>query len=109
MPWSGVALYLGLLALFSLSVGAIARHTAAAITIVLATVLAPVIAIGFLPEDLAEPLEKSSLMGAGLALQQTFDRPDNIQLDPAEGLAVVSAYGLVTLVVALWVIGRRDA
>lgn len=104
---SGV--YLGLLALFSLGVGAIARHTAAGITIVLAAVLAPVIAIGFLPEGLAEPLEKFSLMGAGLSMQQTFERPDNIPLDPAEGLAVVSAYAVVTLLVALWLIGRRDA
>ena len=105
----GSGVYLGLLALFSLGVGAIVRHTAAAITIVLAAVLAPVIAIGFLPENLAEPLEKSSLMGAGLAMQQTFERPDNIPLDPAQGLAVVCAYGVVTLLVAIWVIGRRDA
>jgi ABC-2 type transport system permease protein len=104
---SGV--YLGLLALFSLGVGAIVRHTAAAITIVLAAVLAPVIAIGFLPENLAEPLEKFSLMGAGLSMQQTFERPDNIPLSPAEGLAVVAAYGVVTLLVALVVIARRDA
>ena len=48
-------------------------------------------------------------MGAGLAMQQTVDRPDNIPLDPAEGLAVACAYGFVTLLVALWVIGRRDA
>ena len=48
-------------------------------------------------------------MGAGLAMQQTVERPDNIPLDPAEGLAVVCAYGFVTLLVALWVIGRRDA
>jgi ABC-2 type transport system permease protein len=105
----GSGVYLGLLALFSLGVGAIARDTAGAITVVLATVLAPVIAIGFLPENLAEPLEKSSLMAAGLAMQQTVERPDNIPLDPAEGLAVVCAYGVVTLLVALWVIGRRDA
>ena len=38
-----------MLAVFSLGVGAILRHTAGAITIVLAVVLAPVIAIGFLP------------------------------------------------------------
>jgi ABC-2 type transport system permease protein len=104
---SGV--YLGLLALFSLGVGAIVRHTAAAITIVLAAVLAPVIAIGFLPENLAEPLEKFSLMGAGISMQQTFDRPDNIPLEPAQGLAVVTAYGVVTLLIALWFIGRGDA
>ena len=103
------AVYLALLALVSLGVGAIVRHTAAAITIVLGTVLAPVIAIGFLPEDLAEPLEKFSLMGAGISMQQTFDRPDNIPLAPAQGLAVVASYGIVTLLVALWLIGRRDA
>jgi ABC-2 type transport system permease protein len=104
---SGV--YLGFLALFSLGIGAIVRHTAAAITIVLAAVLAPVIAIGFLPENLAEYLEKFSLMGAGISMQQTFERPDNIPLSPGEGLAVVATYGIVTVLVALWVIGRRDA
>jgi ABC-2 type transport system permease protein len=104
---SGV--YLGSLALFSLGVGAIPRHTAGAITVVLAAVLAPVIAIGFLPENLADPLEKFSLMGAGLALQQTVERPDNIQIGPAGGLLVVVSYGAVALLAALWTIGRRDA
>jgi ABC-2 type transport system permease protein len=104
---SGV--YLGSLALFSLGVGAIARHTAGTITVVLAAVLAPVIAIGFLPENLADPLEKFSLMGAGLALQQTVERPDNIQIGPAGGLLVVVSYGAVALLAALWTIGRRDA
>lgn len=105
----GSGVYLGLLAVFSLGVGAISRHTAVAISVVLAAILAPVIAIGFLPENLAEPLERSSLMGAGLAMQQTVERPDNIPLDPAEGLAVVSAYAFVAILVAIWLIGRRDA
>jgi ABC-2 type transport system permease protein len=105
----GSGVYVGVLAAFSLGVGAIVRHTAGAITIVLATVLAPVIAIGFLPENLAEPLEKYSLMGAGLAMQQTVERPDNIPIGPAGGLAVVIAYGAVAVVAALWLIGRRDA
>jgi ABC-2 type transport system permease protein len=105
----GTALYLGLLAVFSLGIGAIARHTAGAITVVLATILAPVIAIGFLPENLGEPLEKFSLMGAGLAVQQTVERPDNIPIGPAGGLLVVTAYGAVALLVALWAIDRRDA
>jgi hypothetical protein len=48
-------------------------------------------------------------MGAGLATQQTFDRPDNIQIGPAAGIGVVAAYAAVALVVALWTIGRRDA
>jgi ABC-2 type transport system permease protein len=105
----GSGAYLGLLAIFSLGIGAIVRHTAGAITLVLAVVLAPVIAVGFLPENLAEPVEKFSLMGAGIAIQQTFDRPDNIQIGPGEALLVVVAYAAAALAIALWAIGRRDA
>jgi ABC-2 type transport system permease protein len=105
----GGAIYLGLLAVFSLGVGTILRHTAGAITAVLAVVLAPIIAINFLPEDAAEPLEKFSLMGAGLASQQTVDRADNIPMEPWAGLGVVAVYAAAALVVALLVIGKRDA
>jgi ABC-2 type transport system permease protein len=93
----GTAFYLGVLAVFSLGVGAILRHTAGAITAVLAVVLAPVIAIGF------------PLMGAGLSILQTVERPDNIPLGWGAGIAVVAAYGATALLVALWSIGRRDA
>jgi ABC-2 type transport system permease protein len=102
-------LCLGLLAVFSLGVGAILRHTAGAITLVLGVLLAPVIAIGFLPERVADSVEKASLLAAGLATQQTVDRPDNIPLAPWEGLAVVGAYAAVAILLALWLIGRRDA
>jgi hypothetical protein len=101
--------YLGLVAIFALGVGAILRHTAGAITVVLAVPLAPVIAMGFLPEGVAEYLENGSLMGAGLALQQTVDRPDNIPLAPGPALAVVAAYAVGALLLALWLIARRDA
>ena len=105
----GSGAYLGLLAIFALGVGAILRHTAGAITVVLAVILAPVIAIGFLPDHVAEYLEKSSLMAGGLALQQTVDRPDNVPLSPGAGLAVAAAYAVGALVLALWLIARRDA
>ncbi len=105
----GTAAALGLLAVFALGVGAILRHTAGAITAVLAVVLVPEIAIDFLPEHLVEPVEKFSLIGAGAAIQQTVERPDNIPLEPAAGLAVSAAYAASTLLVALWLIGRRDA
>jgi ABC-2 type transport system permease protein len=106
---SGSAVYLVALAVFSLGVGAILRHTAGAITAVLAVVLAPVIAIGFVPEHLAEYLEKFSLMGAGISMQQTVEREDSIPLAPGWGLAVVGVYAAAALAVALWSIGRRDA
>jgi ABC-2 type transport system permease protein len=106
---AGSAVYLCMLALFSLGMGTIVRHTAGAITIVLAVVLAPVIAIGFLPEHVAEWLEKYSLIGAGLAIQQTVERPDNIPIGPWGGLAVVTAYAAVAFLAALVSIGTRDA
>jgi hypothetical protein len=76
---------------------------------VLVAVLAPVVAISFLPERLSEPVEKFSLIGAGLSVQQTVERPDNIPLERAAGFAVAGAYAAVALVFALWSIGRRDA
>jgi ABC-2 type transport system permease protein len=105
----GTGLYLGLLAVFCLAVGSVLRHTAGAITFVLAALLAPVIALDFLPEAMADWVERYCLMGAGLAIQQTVERDDNIGLSPAGGLAVVTAYAVVALVVALVAIGRRDA
>ena len=105
----GTGAYLGLLAVFCVGVGAVLRHTAGAITLVLAALLAPVIALNFLPEGIADWVEKYCLMGAGLAIQQTVEREDNIGLSPAGGLVVVTAYAVVALVVAIVAIGRRDA
>ena len=67
------------------------------------------IALSFLPENIADWVEKYCLMGAGLAIQQTVEREDNIPLSPGGGLLVVAAYAAVSLLVGLWVIGRRDA
>jgi ABC-2 type transport system permease protein len=106
---AGSAVYLGALAVFSLGVGAIIRHTAGAITAVLALVLGPVVAISFLPENLAEPAERYSLMGAGISIQQTVERPDSLPQGQWAGLAVACAYAAVALLVALVAITKRDA
>jgi len=105
----GTGVYLGLLAVFSFGVGAVLRHTAGAVTVVLATLLAPVIALNFLPENVADWVEKYCLMGAGLAIQQTVEREDSISLSPAGGLLVAVAYAGVSLLLALLLVGRRDA
>jgi len=105
----GTGVYLGLLAVFALGVGAVLRHTAGAITVVLAALLAPVIALNFLPDSIAHWVERYCLMGAGLAIQQTVVRDDSIALSPERGLLVAAVYAAVPLLVALWLIGRRDA
>jgi ABC-2 type transport system permease protein len=105
----GTGVYLTLLAVFALGVGVVLRHTAGAITTVLGLLLAPVIAISFLPDRIADWVEKSSLVAAGLAVQQTVARPDNIPLEPWAGLAVAGAYAAVALGIGLWLVARRDA
>jgi ABC-2 type transport system permease protein len=110
---AGSGVCLGVLALLALRVGATLRHTAGSITAVLALVLGPVIATGLMPENLAELLEKFSLMGAGIAIQQTVERPDNIPIAPGPAFLVLGAYAVaalaLALALALWLIGRRDA
>lgn len=101
--------YLALVAVFSVGAGAILRHTAGAITLVIAVVLAPVIAVGFLPKGVGDQVARFSLMGGGLAMQQTVGRSDDIPIGPLGALAVVTTYALVAFAIALWAIGRRDA
>ena len=105
---AGSAAYLGLLTVFSIAVGAIVRHTAGAITLVLAAILAPVIAVGFLPEGIGDQVARFSLMGAGIALQQTVERSDNIEIAQGAAILVVAAYAAVAAAIAFWTIGRRD-
>ncbi len=104
---AGSGLYLVGLALLALGVAAIVRHTAAAITVVLALMFVPPLATGVLPERLSELVQKLSPM-AGLAVQETVERPDSIPIGPWAGLAVLGAYALGTLVLAAWLIQRRD-
>jgi ABC-type transport system involved in multi-copper enzyme maturation permease subunit len=106
---AGSAAYLALLALLGLGLGGVMRHTAGAITTVLALLLAPVIAISFLPDRIANVLEHSALMAGGIAVQQTVERSDAIPLGPWVGLGVVGLYAATALAAAFWLIARRDA
>jgi ABC-2 type transport system permease protein len=104
----GTALYLTALALLALGIAAIVRGTAAAISLVLGVVFVPLIAAGLLPERTGDLVLQATPI-AGLASQQTVDRPDAIPMGPWAGLAVAFAYALGALIVALWLVRRRDA
>ena len=104
----GTALYLTALALLALAIAAIVRHTATAISLVLGLVFVPIIVAGVLPEDAGDLVQKLTPT-AGLAVQQTVERPDNIPTGPWAGLGVAFAYALASLGVALWLVRRRDA
>jgi ABC-2 type transport system permease protein len=103
----GTALYLAGVALLAFGVGAIVRHTAAAVTAALALLLGPLIVHPFLAEDAGRWLQKLSPM-TGLAVQQTTGSRD-FPIGPWAGLAVLGAYAAAAVMIALVLVGRRDA
>jgi ABC-2 type transport system permease protein len=104
----GTASFLTGVALLSLGVGVIVRHTAAAISVVLGLLLVPLIAAQFLPVNIRELL-MSAVPSAGLEVQSTVDRADNLPIGPWAGLAVTFAWAAAAVLVAMLIVDRRDA
>jgi ABC-2 type transport system permease protein len=97
------AAYLVLLTLLSLGAAAILRDTAAAISVVLGVLFVPWIVGGLLPQDLANGFQEATPM-AGIAAQE-----NGAPISPWAGFAVTVGWTAVALLVALWLIRRRDA
>jgi ABC-2 type transport system permease protein len=105
----GTVLYLGLIALFSLGVGAIVRDTAGAITLVLSVLfMFPMIAMFVNDARWHDRLEKYAPMTAGLNIQATRAL-DQLAIGPWAGLGVLAAYAGAALVGGLLVFRFRDA
>ena len=105
----GTGLYLGAVALLGLGVGTIVRHTAGAVSAVLALLFVPQIMIGLVSDRAADVIQSITPMSAGLSLQQTTVRADNVPIGPWAGLAVAGAWAGAALLTGLWLIQRRDA
>lgn len=104
----GSALLLTAIALLSLGVGAILRHSAGAISALLALLFVPLIFAPTLPEHTRE-LVQTATPGAGFAVQQTVVRGDAIPIGHWTGLGVTFAWAAGALLLALFLIRRRDA
>ena len=98
-----VAVYPALVALLSLALAVIVRHTATAISVLLGLLLVPFIVGALLPHGLGEAIQKASPM-VGLAAQER-----GAPIGPWAGFAVTAAWAAAALLVALWLIRRRDA
>ena len=103
----GTGLVLALLAVLALALGASLGHGAAAITLVIALVVLPFVIGPFLTLD-GEAWLKRVTPVAGLAIQQTRDRFDDV-IGPWPGIAVLGAWVAVALVAAVVLLRRRDA
>lgn len=104
----GSALYLGLIGVLSLGIGAIVRHTAGAVSVVLGVLFVPQLMIGLLPDDVADVIQNVAPMPTGLSLQQTTGRDYTSPIGPWAGLGVATAWAGASLLVGLWLVRRRD-
>ncbi|RFU37660.1 hypothetical protein DZF91_31695 [Actinomadura logoneensis] len=116
---AGSALLVALVAVLAMAFGAVFRHSAAAIAVVLLIVLVPQILASALPLGASRFL-LSVTPAAGFAVQQsqphyafTADMclPEDgcYPFSPWAGLAVPFLYVLVAMLLAWWLLRRRDA
>ncbi len=101
----GTALFLALLALFSLGVAVLRRRTVGAIVLVIALVVVPQLVVPVISVE-ADVWASRLTPLAGLAVQQTS--PGQV-IGPWAGLGVLCVYVAVALGLARWQLGRRDA
>ncbi|MCX4527157.1 MULTISPECIES: ABC transporter permease subunit [unclassified Streptomyces] len=104
----GTGLYLALLGLFALSIGAIIRHTAASITGVVAFVLVIAPMTRLLPGSVGKHIHAAVPTEAGYLITQQHSRVDDV-LGPWQGLGVLALWTAVLLVIAAVLLRRRDA
>ncbi|MGW2132971.1 ABC transporter permease [Streptomyces coelicoflavus] len=104
----GCGLYLALLGLFALAVGAIVRHTAAAITTVVGFVLVITPMAGMLPGSVGEHIHAWLPTEAGFMITQQHARAGDL-LGPWEGLGVLALWTAALMAVAAVQLRRRDS
>jgi ABC-2 type transport system permease protein len=104
----GTGLYLSLLGLFALALGAIIRHTAAAITGVVALVLVIGPMARTLPGSVGRHIHGYLPTEAGYLITQQHSRAADV-LGPWQGLGVFALWTAALLALAAVLLRRRDA
>jgi len=104
----GSGLYLAVLGLFSLAIGAIVRHTAAGITGVIAFVLVLAPVVQLLPGKVGDYIHAYMPTEAGHLISQAKQAPNDL-LTPWQGFGVLCLWTAVLLAVAAFLLKRRDA
>ena len=103
----GAALYLTVSGLLGYAVGLILRHTAGAITVVVALLFIVPIVLNVIPADIVRSINKYFLGSAGQQVASVLPTPD--ALGPWTGFLVFAAETAVLLVLGALLVKRRDA
>jgi ABC-2 type transport system permease protein len=103
----GVGMYLAALGLFSFAIGALVRHTGAAITIAVGflVVLSPL--AGLLPGSVGHHVQDYLPGNAGLMITRAHQEAGNL-LSPWQGFGVMCIWTVVLLGAATYALKRRD-
>jgi ABC-2 type transport system permease protein len=104
----GGGLYLSMLGLFALAIGAIVRHTAAGITGVIGFVLVLSPLAQLLPGSFGDHVHAYLPSEAGHLIAQARQAPNDL-LTPWQGYGVFCLWTAVVLIVAAVLLKRRDA
>jgi len=104
----GAGLYLSVLGLFALAIGAVVRHTAGAITGVIGFVLVISPLAQLLPGAVGRRVFAYLPSQAGQLITQAQQGPDDL-LSPWQGLGVFLLWTVALLTAAAYLLRRRDA
>ena len=103
----GGGLYLTAVGLLGFALGTLVRRTAGALASFFGVLFLPSALIDLLPNSWRADAIKFAPANAGTQILNTVRNPD--MLGPWSGLAVLVLYGVVILLGALYLLGRRDA
>ncbi|MFI7065432.1 ABC transporter permease [Kribbella sp. NPDC050124] len=107
--YGGTVLYFGLVALLSLGIAFVIRHTGGTVTILLVLLyLSPLVSLAVTDPRWKEWIEQVSPMTAGLSIQSTL-RLDSLSISPWSGLGVLALYTAGALAAGLLLFRLRDA
>jgi len=104
----GAGLYLAVLGLFALAIGALVRHTAGGITGVIGFVLVLAPLAQLLPGSLGKHVHAYLPTEAGHLIARAHQGPDDL-LSPWQGFGVFCLWTAVLLLLAAYFLERRDA
>jgi ABC-type transport system involved in multi-copper enzyme maturation permease subunit len=105
---AGLGLYLALTGLFALAIGALVRHVAGAVAAALGIVLVASGLAGLIPGSAGRHVEAWMPANAGQQILSSGHDPGAL-LSPWQGIGVLGLEAAVLLVLAAWLLLRRDA
>jgi ABC-2 type transport system permease protein len=104
----GTGLYLTVLGIFALAIGALIRHTAGAISTVIGVILVLPILAGLLPSSWGAHINAYLPEQAGSLISHAQQTPSDL-LSPWQGFGIFCIWTLVLLAAAAYLLDRRDA